>query len=252
MNDFVNAKKWYTRASDLGSVDASINLGYLYEKNSDWANARKYYERAASKKDPLAMYNLAIVLGNHFGQGDKGCELLNEAITIKTIDADTLKLAKSAIAKGCSGSSVKTSSASPSTLTQSMDPNVPLSPSPSYSGSSYSEPLSSSLKSSSIFGRAFISGTDWIIPLTNSADETIPPINRVQIKDSTQPYGQWWNISYTLRNNGSTGWSAVVSDYVLQFLHSTDGKLCPEFRLALVQGGKVTYIWNKSVAPCIP
>ena len=249
--DIENAKKWYSKASDLGSVDASINLGYLYEKNSDWSNARKYYERAAAKKDPLAMYDLAIVLGNHFGQGDRGCELLNEAIQIKSIDAETLKMAKSAIAKGCSGFSLK-SSTTTAQATQSADPNIPVSPSPSFTGSSYSEPLAASLKSSSIFGRAYMSGTDWIIPLTNSAAETVPPINRVQIKDSTQTYGQWWNISYILKNNGNTGWSAIVSDYVLQMLHSTDGKLCPEFRLALVQGGKVTYIWNKTVAPCSP
>ena len=248
LNDKDNAIKWYRKASDLGSVDASLNLGYLYEKNSDWTNARKYYERASDKKDPTAMYDLAIVLGNHFGQGDKGCVLLKEAITIKSIEPDILKLANQAIAKGCKSTPTVSPSPTPSAQTKITDGD--LTPAPSYTGTNYSEKISTDVKTSGIFGRAFLSSSGWRIPLTNSGNESVPPINRVQIRDSSLPYGSWWNVPYTLKDNGSSGWTAEVSDFGIQLMFSTGKKVCPEFRLALVQNGVVTYIWTKSVEPC--
>jgi serine/threonine protein kinase len=250
MNDKVNATKWYRKASDLGSIDASLNLGYLYEKNSDWTNARKYYERAADKKDPTAMYDLAIVLGNHFGQGDKGCVLLKEAITIDSIEPEILKLANDAIAQGCKSTPTISPSPGPSTQTKLTDGD--LSPLLSYKSSEYSEKISTEAKTSGIFGRAYLSqgGLDWIIPLTNSGGESVPPINRVQFRDSSLPYGSWWNMPYELRDSGSSGWQAVVSNLGIQLLHSTGKKVCPAFRFALVQDGLVTYTWSKSVEPC--
>ncbi len=246
LNDKTNARKWYEKASDLGSVDASINLGYIYEQSADWTNARKYYKRAADKKDALGMYNLAIVLGNKFGQGDQGCVLLKDALLIESIDADTKKLVNAAIAQGCSN--VSSESKAPSTSAKPSDGD--LQPVSSYKSSEYSEKLSSNVKSSSIFGRAFLKDLDWIIPLTNSSNESVPPINRVQFRDASLPYGSWWNMPYTLVNSGSVGWQAVVSNLGIQIGHSTGKKVCPEFRFALVQDNLVTYIWTKSVEPC--
>jgi serine/threonine protein kinase len=246
INDKVKAKKWYTTASDLGSVDASVNLGYMYEQTADWTNARKYYKRAADKKDPMGMYNLAIVLGNYFGQGDQGCVLLKEAILIKSIDPDTKKLANAAIAKGCS-TEAGNENVLPSTA-KASDGN--LQPVATYKSSEYSEKLATNVKSSSIFGRAFLSDLDWKIPLTNSANESVPPINRVQFRDASLPYGSWWNMPYELINSGNVGWQAVVSNLGIQLLHSSGKKVCPEFRFALVQNSLVTYIWTKSVEPC--
>lgn len=246
LNDRDNAKKWYEKASDLGSIDASINLGYIYEQNADWTNARKYYKRAADKKDPLGMYNLAIVLGNKFGQGDQGCVLLKEALSIESIEANTKKLVDGAIAEGCS----PVSSASKTSSTSAKPSDGDLQPVSSYKSSEYSEKLSSNVKSSSIFGRAFLKDLDWLIPLTNSSNESVPPINRVQFRDASLPYGSWWNMPYTLVNSGSVGWQAVVSNLGIQIGHSTGKKVCPEFRFALVQDSLVTYIWTKSVEPC--
>lgn len=246
INDKVKAKKWYSTASDLGSVDASVNLGYMYEQTADWTNARKYYKRAADKKDPMGMYNLAIVLGNYFGQGDQGCVLLKEAILIKSIEPDTKKLANAAIAKGCA-TEAGNESVLPSTA-KASDGN--LQPVATYKSSEYSEKLATNVKSSSIFGRAFLSENNWKIPLTNSANESVPPINRVQFRDASLPYGSWWNMPYELINSGNVGWQAVVSNLGIQLLHSSGKKVCPEFRFALVQNGLVTYIWTKSVEPC--
>ena len=246
LNDKSNAKKWYEKASDLGSVDASINLGYLYEENADWTNSRKYYKRAADKKDPLGMYNLAIVLGNKFGQGDQGCVLLNEAVLIDSIEADTKKLVVAAIAQGCSAIAGKSEPSPRSEKPSDGD----LQPALSYKSSEYSEKLSSAVKSSSIFGRAWLWDSEWRIPLTNSSNESVPPINRVQFRDASLPYGSWWNMPYTLVNDGSVGWHAVVSNLGIQIGHSRGQKVCPEFRFALVQNGLVTYLWDKSVEPC--
>jgi TPR repeat protein len=246
LNDKANARIWYTKASDLGSVDASINLGYLYEQSADWTNARKYYKRAADKKDPLGMYNLAIVLGNQFGMGDQGCVLLREALLIDSIEAGTKKLIDTAIAQGCSTTANESRASSSSAKPSDGD----LQPALNYKSSEYSEKLSSSVNSSSIFGRAFLRDLDWIIPLTNSSNESVPPINRVQFRDASLPYGSWWNMPYTLVNGGNVGWHAVVSNLGIQIGHSTGKKVCPEFRFALVQNGLVTYTWAKSVEPC--
>ena len=137
---------------------------------------------------------------------------------------------------------------SPSPSAKISDSN--LTPQLRYESSEYSEKVSTNVKTSSIFGRAYLSGLSWIIPLTNSANESVPPINRVQFRNSTLPYGSWWNLPYTLKDRGSLGWQAEVSEIGIQLLHSTGDKVCPEFRLALVQDGLVTYIWSKSVAPC--
>jgi len=127
-----------------------------------------------------------------------------------------------------------------------------LTPLLSYKSSEYSEKISTEAKTSNIFGRAFLSssGLDWIIPLTNSAGESVPPINRVQFRDSSLPFSSWWNMPYELTDSGSSGWQAVVSNIGIQLLHSTGKKVCPEFRFALVQDGLVTYTWGKSVEPC--
>ena len=249
LNDKVNAKKWYTMASNLGSVDASVNLGYMYEQAADWTNARKYYKRAADKKDPLGMFNLATVLADQFGQVIQSCTLLKEAILIDSIEADTKKFAIAEIAKNCSNE--KTNLPSPTSSAKASDGE--LQPVSTYKTSEYSEKLESNAQTSSIFGRAFLRDGDWIIPLTNSANESVPPINRVQFRDASLPFGSWWNMPYTLIDSGQVGWHAVVSNLGIQFGHSQFGtgkKVCPEFRFALVQNGLVTYIWNKSVEPC--
>lgn len=250
LNDKANAIKWYSKASELGSIDASLNLGYLYEQSTDWTNARKYYQRAADKKDPTGMYDLAIVLGNHFGQGDKGCSLLLEAVSIISIEPDIKKLATAAIAKGCTGGNAPVSQSTKSATSQAKPTDGELQPVLSYKSSEYSEKLATDVKTSSIFGRAFLNGNNWIIPLTNSSNESVPPINRVQFRDASLPFGSWWNMPYTLTDGGNVGWQAVISDIGIQIGHSTGKKVCPEFRFALVQNGLVTYTWTKSVEPC--
>jgi len=250
MNDKANAKKWYTKASNLGSVDASVNLGFMYEQAADWTNARKYYKRAADKKDPLGMFNLATVLADQFGQINQSCVLLKEAILIDSIEADTKKFANTEIAKNCSNAIT----ARPSPASSAKASDGELQPVGTYKSSEYSEKTESNVQTYSIFGRAFLKDGDWIIPLTNAANESVPPINRVQFRDSSLPFGSWWNMPYKLVDGGEVGWQAVVSNLGIQIGHSQIGtgkKVCPEFRFALVQNGLVTHIWNKSVEPCL-
>jgi hypothetical protein len=96
----------------------------------------------------------------------------------------------------------------------------------------------------------------WRIPLTNLGDEQVPPINRVQFRDSKEaPFGTWSNIAYKIVKNETLGsYSAHVDNLVIQLLYNRNlgTSVCPEFRLARVENGQVRYIWNKTVEPCQP
>jgi serine/threonine protein kinase len=252
------AKKWYLKSVDAGYTYSLNALGYLYEQEADWTNARKYYEKSAEAGDPFGMYNLAIVLGNYFSdQSSRPCDLLNQALGTKNLDPELLPQIRSAISKGCSTKASVSlqaedkakSSPSPSPTGKISDGD--LMPLLSYGTSQYSEKVSSDVKTSGIFGRAFLKNDlEWVIPLTNSKNESVPPINRVQFRDASLPYGSWWNLPYELKDGGNVGWHAVVSNLGIQLLHSSGKKVCPEFRFALVQNNLVTYIWTKSVEPC--
>ncbi len=233
LNDDSSAKKWYTKAVAQGDLDSAINIGYIYEKNSEWASAKKYYQIAADKKDPLGMYNLAIVLGNRFGQGDKGCLLLKEAITVKTIDADTKKLVEQAIVKGCSATAA-TASAKPQ-------------PIPSSTALSVSAPLSANVVKEGIFGRVFKSGLDWVIPLTNSNSDPVPPITGVQFRIIGFPDAGWMGLPYQLKKS-DYGVRANVDDLFLAVLFKKE--VCPEFRFVQEVDGKIAHIWTKGQPEC--
>jgi serine/threonine protein kinase/TPR repeat protein len=237
VNDKDNARKWYTRASDLGSVDASINLGYLYEQNADWPNARKYYKLAADKKDPLGMYNLAIVLGNQFGQGDQGCVLLKEALLIKSIESDTKKLVDAAIAKGCSDSSV----------TSKVTPK-PIASSDSFKASA---PIASNVQIDGIFGNAFKNRLMfWVIPLTNVKGAKVPELTSIQFRLVGFPDAGWLDIPYKLKVDETFGTVYAEVDDILFAVIFKEQKYCPEFRVVREENGKIVHIWTKGRPDC--
>lgn len=57
--DFEEARRWYSRATDQGSMEAQFNLGVLCMKQSDFAAGRDWYQRAASQGYLPARYRLA-------------------------------------------------------------------------------------------------------------------------------------------------------------------------------------------------
>lgn len=237
INDKVNAKKWYIKASDLGSVDASINVGYLYEQSADWTNARKYYKRAADKKDPLGMYNLAIVLRNRFGQEDQGCNLLEEAALVNSIEASTKKLIDTAIGQDCT-----------------KDSATPLtSPKPIASSSIFkvSAPLAPDVQIDEIFGKAFKNDLHyWEIPLTNVEGAKVPAITAVQFRMIGYPDADWLSIPYKLKTNETVGYVyAQVDDFLFNAIFKARN-YCPEFRLVREESGRIVHIWNKGRPDC--
>jgi serine/threonine protein kinase len=254
LNDKVNAKKWYIKASDLGSIDASINLGFFYENETDWTNARKYYQRAADKKDPLAMYDLALVLGNHFGQGDKGCILLKEALTIKTIEPSTKELVEDTIKTGCLSSKISAPK-SKAAISESVAENAEVmpKPNPSSSGTFDESPEESTgISIKGIFGRSWPSGFEWNVPLTNSSSEKVPPVTNLQFRLLRNANKIWVDIGYKLKVE-NTGVYAQVDKLFLDLSFKEIGfkdEVCPEFRFVRIENNKVVNIWQPGQPEC--
>ena len=275
--DSVNAKEWALRGVELNNADSMWVMARLEERKYfgktdskivDTTKAQYWFLRAANAGDVSSMWRTAgfkILSGNR----DEACVWWNKTITRINERKGTLaeqqgdiswaKDSADNILKWKCGSEISIS-ASPASTKAVLKPKSGtqsspiLQPSPSFSGFGYSEAISEDVKIDSKFGRAYLSsdGLNWLIPITNNSLESIPPVNRVQFKNASETYGSWWNTTYTLKK-GSNGAYAEVSNVGLQLLHSRNGeKVCPEFRLALVENNQVTYIWNKSVEPCTP
>jgi len=277
--DFINAEKWALKGVPLndpvslrvmGDLEKRKYFGKPNNKLSDGEKAHSWYERAASAGDVSSMLATADwkVLN---AKRNEACVWWNRIIATVDDRKDSLiaqnggeawaqTAAESIQAWKCGSAITISSSPTPSprptkkTDNQGNNQTPTLSaktPAFSYSGFEYSEELAPNVKISSKFGRAFLSADGiWRIPVTNDPLESVPPINRVQFKNSAESFGSWWNIGYQLKK-GTYGYHAEVSDLGLQLLFSKDNKkVCPEFRLAIADNKLITYIWNKSVEPC--
>jgi serine/threonine protein kinase/TPR repeat protein len=276
--DYVNAEKWALKGMVLNDAISLRVLGDLEKRKyfgktntqlKDAEKAQAWYEKAAIAGDVSSMVSTAGWKLLNIKR-DEACVWWNRIIT--TVEnrkgsliaqkgdpgwasraAESIQVWKCGSPLSISSSpspnpKIAKKSASPNKQDNSLESNKPAL---SYSGFGYSEELSPNVKVSSIFGRAYL-GTDgiWNIPITNDPLENVPPINRVQFRNSSEPFGSWWNIGYQLKK-GAYGYYAEVSELGLQLLFSKDSKkVCPEFRLAIVENNLVTYIWNKSVEPC--
>jgi serine/threonine protein kinase/TPR repeat protein len=245
---------WYRKAAELGDVQSSFTLGFSYSMGVgslklDFKESCSWYQKTMAAVTARKGTYLEEETDKKVYSETAQFFQLQSCQTVLLGDAPALSFASPAASNKTGNGTTKMTSPSAVPTGKISDGN--LAPLLSYKTSQYSEKVSTNVKSSGIFGRAFLDVTnEWIIPLTNSENESVPPINRVQFRDSSLPYGSWWNMPYELKNSGSTGWQAVVSNLGLQILHSTGKKVCPEFRFALVQNGLVTYLWTKSVEPC--
>lgn len=259
-NDSIDEEifRWYKEAAQLGEVKSMFALGLGYSMGigslpADLEQSCNWYQKAMiSIKDRKGTYEEELSDTEDYRKASQFFELQSCQTTL--LGTNPALRFSSPTPKPSPTKSLNTQSPSP-TVSSTPSPvellsDGDLQPVLSYKSSEYSEKLSSTYKTGSIFGRAFLSDLLWKIPLTNSKTESVPPINRVQFRDSAKPYGSWWNMPYNLKDGGSTGWYAEVSDLGIQILHSSGSKVCPEFRFALVQNGVITYIWNKTVAPC--
>ena len=251
--------KWYIKAAELGDVKSAMALGLGYalgigEIEADLQQSCIWFQKGmASISDRKGSWKEEPSDVKEYNQSAQFFELQNCQSRLLG-DTPVIRFASPTPSPSKSKTVIPKPSAnqttSPSTQATSKISDGNLAPVSQYKTSEYSEKISSDVKSTSIYGRAFLSGYNWLIPLTNSGNESVPPINRVQFRDASLPYGSWWNMPYELKDGGSTGWHAVVSDLGIQIGHSTGKKVCPEFRFALVQNGLVTYMWTKSVEPC--
>lgn len=245
---------WYKKAAELGDVQSSFFLGFSYSMGigslkSDFKESCSWYQKTmAAVTARKGTYREEETDTKDYSDSARFFQL-QSCQTILLGDTPAISFASPSASKNTGIEATKTATPSASPTGKISDGNlVPLQ---SYKSSQYSEKVSVDAKTSGIFGRAFLDvNNEWVIPLTNSGNESVPPINRVQFRDSSLPYGSWWNMPYELKNSGNAGWQALVSNLGIQILHSTGNKVCPEFRFALVQDGLVTYIWTKSVEPC--
>ncbi len=241
-NNKSEAKKWYLKSLDAGYTDAATAVGYLYEQEADWVNAKKYYEISAAAEDPYGMYDLAIVLGNHFNdKGPRPCELLNKALSSKDLDSDLKKDILSAIAKGCiakTSSSIASKSPSATPILNSEKFTV-------------SPPLAANVVTTAIFGRIFLDNLNyWRVILTNSKSELVPPITGVQFRLIGYPDAGWMGVPYKLKVDSAVGSVyAEVDDMMFSILFK-NATYCPEFRAIREESGKIVKIWEKTRPEC--
>jgi serine/threonine protein kinase len=251
--------KWYRKGAELGDVKSSMALGIGYafgigatkpdlQQSCIWfqKGMTSITDRKGSWEEEMDDVKDYARAAQFFELQNCQSRLLGDTPAIRFSTPSPSSSQTKTVTPKPSGSKIN----SPVAQVPPKISDGNLAPVLQYKSSEYSEKISSGVKTTGIFGRAYLRGSDWIIPLTNSGNESVPPINRVQFRDSSLPYGSWWNMPYELTDGGSTGWQAVVSNLGIQILHSTGKKVCPEFRFALVQNGLVTYIWTKSVEPC--
>lgn len=242
--DKASAKNWLAKALNAGYTEAAASLGFIYEKEADWVNARKYYEISTKSNDPYGMYNLAIVLGNHFSdKSSYPCDLLTNASNVKNVEQDLLIQINEAIAIGCANKN-KISRKLPTS------PSLIPKPNPSSSGSlTESPPEATNVLTKTIFGRPFdsASGLDWLVPLTSSNTELVPSITNLQFRLLGFSNKIWLDIGYKLKKS-DYGVQAQVDKLFFEILFKST--VCPEFRFVRIENNLVTHIWTKALPEC--
>ncbi len=84
-HDFTRALALYTQLAEQGDADAQTSLGFMYQNaqgtQKDTALARLWYEKAAQKKQPYALFNLALL--HSVSDQFKAYELFLEAAVLE-------------------------------------------------------------------------------------------------------------------------------------------------------------------------
>jgi hypothetical protein len=166
---------------------------------------------------------------------------LNNALKIKDVEKDLVVTINKAIAQGCANKSSSNSSAPPVSTPK---------PNPSSSGSlAPSPPESARVVTKEIFGKPYdsSSGLDWLIPLTNSNTENVPPITNLQFRLLGNSNKIWFDIGYKLKKS-DFGVQAQVDKLFFDILFRTS--VCPEFRFVRIENNLVTNVWTKSYPEC--
>jgi serine/threonine protein kinase len=241
--NIAEAKKWYLKSMEAGYSDSINALGYLYEQEADWINAKKYYELAAKAGDPYGLYNLAIVLGNRFSdKSTRPCELLNQALATKNLDASLREDIREAIVKGCSN---KVSQTSPLASNSTQGPTL------ASDDFKESAPISKNVQISDIFGRVFEDSTgNWVITLSNYKEQPVPPITGIQFRLIGFPNADWLHIPYKLKTSSVTESVYASVDGIMLAILLQRPDVCPEFRAVREEKDEIVRIWSKGQPEC--
>jgi len=249
------ATEWYKKAWELGDAWGLILLGYHYRFDEpNEIEAEKWLKLAASTPSVWEFegaFDYAEFL-RETGEGSKKfCPWYKKSADAGYKEEELNIDAVSSFKKYCSGvESTPTPVASPAVKNQLPKPGGSKKPITESNSFKVSAPLALNVQVEEIFGRAFKSGLDWKIPLTNVKSEKVPELTAIQFRMIGYANAGWMDVPYKLKTDSSRGTVYAEVDDLLFALVFKEVKYCPEFRAVREEGGKVVQIWNKGQPEC--
>lgn len=249
------AAEWYQKAWELGDAWGAILLGYHYQFNdANEIKAEKWLKLAASTPSFMEFegaFDYAEFLRGRGKGSTQFCPWYKKSADAEYKEAELNIDAVASFKKYCSGvESTPTPVASPAVKNRLPKPGewkIPIKESNSFK---VSASLALNVQVEEIFGRAFKSGLDWKIPLTNVKSEKVPELTAIQFRMIGYANAGWMDVPYKLKTDSSRGTVNAEVDDLLFALVFKEVKYCPEFRAVREEGGKVVHIWNKGQPEC--
>jgi hypothetical protein len=247
------AAEWYEKAWELGDAWGLVNLGYHYRfDDPSEIEAEKWLKLAASTPSNFeseGAFDYAEFLREKGERATEFCPWYKKSADAKYEEDEFDAVAS--FKKYCSNvKAAPTPVASPtekSQLPAPMESKKPVTASDSFK---VSAPLAAKVQIEEIFGRAFKSGLDWNIPLTNVKGEKVPELTAIQFRMIGYANAGWMDVPYKLKTDSSRGTVNAEVDDLLFALAFKEVQYCPEFRAVREEGGKVVRIWNKGQPDC--
>lgn len=249
------ATEWYKKAWELGDAWGLILLGYHYRFDEpNEIEAEKWLKLAATTPSVWEFegaFDYAEFL-RETGKGSKQfCPLYKKSADAEYKEDELNIDAVASFKKYCSGvESSPTPVASPTVKNRLPKPGESQKPITESNSFKVSAPLALNVQVEEIFGRAFKSGLDWKIPLTNVKGEKVPDLTAIQFRMIGYANAGWMDVPYKLKTDSSRGTVNAEVDDLLFALVFKEVKYCPEFRAVREEGGKVVHIWNKGQPEC--
>ena len=247
------AAEWYEKVWTLGDAWGLINLGYHYRfDDPNEIEAEKWLKLAAttpSKYESEGAFDYAEFLREQGKGSAEFCPWYKKSADAKYKE-DEFDAAVS-FKKYCSGvESTPTPVASPTVKNRLPKPGESKKPITESNSFKVSAPLALNVQVEEIFGRAFKSGLDWKIPLTNVKSEKVPELTAIQFRMIGYANAGWMDVPHKLKTDSSRGTVYAEVDDLLFALVFKEVKYCPEFRAVREEGGKLVNIWTKGQPEC--
>lgn len=238
LKQYDSAVDWYKKSWELGDILGAMNLGYHYRFDSiNKIEATKWLKIAAETNSVYngeTAFDYADFLRIEMKNGGEACKWYKKSANAKYKEDGNDGVA--ALKKFC-----PSNKASPNPVKSALASSEELNLSP---------PLDPNVKISNIFGRVFKdSDMMWRIILTNSSEDTVPPINGIQFRLVGYEDAGWIGLPYKLKKDLQLNTVyAAVDELFLAVLFKKP--VCPEFRAVREEGGKLVNIWTKGQPEC--